>query len=193
MQATVLLGTLKSSGPSNTATLVEFLGEHFEQAGVQCKVIRLVNHRIQAGTCSDMGGGDQWPDILRQILDSDIIVFATPIWWNSPSSEIQRVIERLDELHDEIMAGKTPRLQGKAAGVVITGDSDGAQSVIATIANFCNAIGLALPPFASLSVLSEKLAKGKTSSRDELLAHFRQGYTDTAKRMVGQLVAAVRR
>ena len=46
---------------------------------------------------------NNWPAILEKILDSDIIIFATPIWWGIQSSLIQRVIERLDELHDEIM------------------------------------------------------------------------------------------
>jgi len=102
-----------------------------------------------------MGDGDEWPLVLEKVLDADIIVFATPIWWGNQSSEIQRIIERLDHLHDEILEGKTSRLARKVGGIIITGDSDGAQHIIANIANFFNAVGITLPPFASLSVLSE--------------------------------------
>ena len=61
-------------------------------------MIRLVDYDIPAGTKSNMGKGDDWPRILEKILASDIIVFATPIWWGIQSSLMQRVIERLDEL-----------------------------------------------------------------------------------------------
>jgi multimeric flavodoxin WrbA len=51
-----------------------------------------------------MGQGDAWPGILEKVLASDIVVFATPIWWGGHSSETQRVIERLDEIHDDIVS-----------------------------------------------------------------------------------------
>lgn len=135
-----------------------------------------------------MGKGDAWPAILKKILDADIVIFATPIWWGGHSSEIQRVIERLDELHDEILAGKKSRLEGKVGGLVITGDSDGAEHVTGCIANFYNAVGLVLPPHATLSVLWDGQAKGKKTSKAKLLKKYRDEYTKTADGMVEQLV-----
>ncbi len=84
----------------------------------------------------DMGSGDDWLTILSKIVASDIIIFATPIWWSNESSEMQNVIERLDKVHDEILAGQTLRLEGKVGGIVITGDSHGAQHIIGNIVNF---------------------------------------------------------
>jgi multimeric flavodoxin WrbA len=188
MKATILLGTLKKEGLSNTEVLSEFLAGYLQRQGIACNIIRLVDHTILPGTYSDMGPGDAWPAILQQLLESDIIILATPIWWNNQSSEIQRVIERLDELHDEIMAGKKSRLEGKVGGIVITGDSDGAQTIIANLSNFYNAIGLALPPYATLSVLWEAQAKGKAPSRQELMEKYEQDYAATAETMVKQLV-----
>ena len=43
-------------------------------------------------------------------------------------------------------AAKLSGLQNKKAGIIITGDSDGAQSIIASLANFFRALGLELPP-----------------------------------------------
>lgn len=188
MKAVILLGTLKKEGLSNTEVLSEFLKGFFEKNNVDCKIIKLVEHSIWPGTYSNMGEGDEWPGILKQLLDADMIVFATPIWWNNQSSEIQRVIERLDELHDEILEGKESRLAGKTGGIVITGDSDGAQHIIANISNFYNAIGILLPPFATLSVLWEKQAKGKDTTREELMAKYKKDYTETAEKMVKQLI-----
>lgn len=189
MKATILLGTLKKDGLSNTETLSEFLVQRFRQKKVECKIIKLVNYKILPGTYTNMGNGDQWPEILKEILSSDIVIPATPIWWSNYSSEIQRVIERLDELHDEILEGKKSRLEGKAGGVVITGDSDGAQHIIAGIANFFNAVGIGFPPYASLSVLWDKQSKGAETTREELMSKYEKEYLKTADKMVEQLLA----
>jgi multimeric flavodoxin WrbA len=113
---------------------------------------------------------------------------ATPIWWSNQSSLIQRVIERLDELHDGIMEGKDSPLNGKAGGIIITGDSDGSQHVIGHICNFFNAIGLLVPPYATLSVLWDRQAKGKKPTKEELMQKYESDYASTADKMIAQLV-----
>ncbi|OKL39645.1 flavodoxin family protein [Pontibacter flavimaris] len=188
MKAILLLGTLKKEGLSNTEVLSEFLAGVLKGHGISCDIIKLVEHNILAGTYSKMGEGDAWPGILEQVLEADIILLATPIWWNNQSSETQRVIERLDELHDEILEGKKSKLSGKVGGVVITGDSDGAQHVIANISNFFNAVGVLMPPFSTLSVLWEKQKKGAETTRDELMEKYRKDYQETAEKMARQLV-----
>lgn len=187
MKATILLGTLKKTGLSNTETLCEFLSGRMEREGVGCEIIKLVNRRVMPGTYSDMGEGDEWPGILEKVLDSEIVILATPVWWGNQSSLIQRVVERLDELHDEVMSGKPSRLEGKVGGLVITGDSDGAQHVIANLCNFFNAVGLLVPPYATLSVLWERQAKGKNPTREELLKKYESDYAETADKMIRQL------
>lgn len=188
MKAVILLGTLKKEGLSNTQALCEFLAERMGRRGITAEIIRLVDHDILPGTCSQMGEGDEWPAILEKLLAAEVVIVATPIWWGGHSSLAQRVIERLDELHDEILAGKPSRLDGKVGGIVITGDSDGAQHVIGNLANFFNAIGLLLPPFTTLSVLWDGQAKGKDPSRAELLAKYESDYAATADKMVEQML-----
>ena len=186
-RAVILLGTLKKDEPSNTQVLCEFLMEHMRAQEVEPELIRLVEHRILPGTRFDMGEGDEWPHILKKIEAADMVVFATPVWWGVHSSQTQQAIERLDEVHDEVLEGKTSRLYGKAAGIVVTGDSDGAEHIIACLANFFNAVGMVLPPYATLTVLSHKQGKGENTSRDELLAMYREEYADTARGMVEEL------
>ena len=188
MKATVLLGTLKISGLSNTETLCEFLTRRMEQSGIRTHTVKLVEHRIPPGTCSDMGEDDEWPAILERVLDSDILILATPIWWDNQSSLIQRVIERLDELHDRILEGEPSPLEGKAGGIVVTGDSDGAQHVIGNLCNFFNAVGLLIPPYSTLTVLWEKQAKGVDTPREELLRKYEADYGATADTMIRQLL-----
>ena len=188
MKATILLGTLKKSGHSNTATLCEFLAQRMQLQGIQAEIVRLVEHEIPPGTCSDMGEGDEWPHILETVLASDIVVFATPIWWDHHSSLIQRVIERLDELHDKILQGEPSALDGKLGAIVITGDSDGAQHIIGNLCNFFNAIGLLIPPYATLSVLWERQAKGTDPTKKELLQKYEADYGEAADQLIRQLV-----
>lgn len=187
MKATILLGTLKKSGLSNTETLCEFLSGRMESKGIECRIVKLANREIPPGTCSDMGEGDEWPGILAEILQSEIVILATPVWWSSHSSLTQRVIERLDELHDQIMAGKPSPLEGKVGGIVITGDSDGAQQIIGTLCNFFNAVGLLIPPYATLSVLWDRQAKSADPSKEELLRKYESDYARTADKMIEQM------
>ena len=189
LKAIILLGTLKRSGLSHTEALSEFLAARMARAEIRCETIKLADYEIPAGTMSDMGAGDQWPGILEKVLDTDILVFATPIWWGGHSSLTQRAIERLDELHDHLLAGKPSGLEGKVGGVVITGDSDGAQHVIGNVFNFFNAMGLVIPPFASLSVLWDRQAKNTDATREALMRKYESDYADAAEKMIQQLVA----
>lgn len=188
MKAVILLGTLKKDETSHTEVLCEFFSEYLQKEKAETEMIRLVDHHILPGTYTDMGKGDAWPAIFKKIIAADILILATPIWWNNYSSEIQRVIERLDEVHDDIMEGKKSKLEGKTGGILITGDSDGAQHIIAGIANFYNAMGLLLPPFATLSVLWHGHGKNKKTTRAELLKKYKKDYHDTARKMASQLV-----
>lgn len=191
MKAIILLGTLKKHELSNTQVLSEFLAYKYEEQNIRCDIIKLVDYNIPPGTYDDMGMGDEWPDILNRILDAQIIIFATPIWWGNQSSLMQRAIERLDEIHDEIMEGKPSELKGKVGGIVITGDSDGIQHIIGNISNFFNAIGILLPPFATLAANWEGHRKKSRTTRDELWKKYERDYTATAEKLVSQTIKYV--
>jgi hypothetical protein len=101
---------------------------------------------------------------------------------------MQKVIERLDEIHDEILDGKKSKLDGKVGGILVTGDSDGSQNIIANISNFFNAIGIILPPYATLTVLWEGLKKGADTSKAAIMKKFKDDYSKTVEKMVKQLI-----
>ncbi|HYF10523.1 MAG TPA: NAD(P)H-dependent oxidoreductase [Candidatus Paceibacterota bacterium] len=172
LKATILLGTLKPEGGeafSNTKVLSEILCDALAEGGVESEILRLTEYRIPPGTRSDMGVGDEWPAILAKLVRSDIIILATPIWWGGHSSLIQRVLERLDELNDEIVQTGKSEFLNKVGGMVITGAEDGAQNVIATLANFMVWNGLTLPPACSLSYLGGQKSKTAEGFKKELL------------------------
>ena len=63
--------------------------------------IRIADRAILPGVTSDEGEGDDWPEVRKQILAADILVFGTPVWLGQASSIAKRVLERMDAFLDE--------------------------------------------------------------------------------------------
>ena len=192
MNACILLATLKKEGVSNTEVLSGFLARRLEQRDIRTEVIKLAQHHISPGTYTDMGEGDEWPQIYQKLCAADIVIFATPVWWGTHSSLLQLAIERLDEVHDKILKGESSELYDKALGIVVTGGSDGAEHIIGNIANFANSVGMVFPPYATLTVLWEGHEKGADTSAVELLKKYEKDYAKTADTMADELLKYAR-
>lgn len=172
LRAIFLLGTLKKKQVlSNTQALCEAVADVLaKREGVRSEIVRLRDYDIQPGTKTEIDG-DDWPKIVKKMLKADIIIFATPIWWGIQSSLIQRAIERLDELNDELLETGKSEFANKVGGVVITGAEDGAEHIIGNILNFLTWNGFSIPPASSVSWLGD--ASGQT--KQELKTKFTKG------------------
>lgn len=60
------------------------------------------------------------------MLAADILIIATPTWVGQPSSVAKRVLERMDALLSETDGQGRPVATNKVAGVVVSGNEDGA-------------------------------------------------------------------
>jgi multimeric flavodoxin WrbA len=146
MNALVLNCTLKRSPePSNTDALAETVVRSLEQRGATVTAVRAVDHDIAPGVRSDEGDGDAWPAIRLRVLDAEILILATPTWLGRPSSVAQRVLERLDALISEQDDDGRPVAYNRVAGVVVTGNEDGAHHVISEINGALCDIGYTIP------------------------------------------------
>ncbi len=146
MRALVLNCTLKPSpGVSNTAALASVVAEALAAEDVSIETLRVVDHDVKPGVESDMGDGDAWPAIREQLLAAEILVFASPTWLGRPSSVAQRVLERMDALLSEQDDEGRPVAYNRVAGVVVTGNEDGAHHVISEIAGALIDIGYTVP------------------------------------------------
>ncbi len=146
MRALILSCTLKTSpAPSNTEALAETLIAEFHKAKAKTELVRVVDHNILPGVESDMGKGDDWPDIRKKILAADILVIATPTWLGQPSSITQRVLERMDAMISETGDDGLPVAYNKVGGVIVTGNEDGAHHIIAVVAQALIDIGFTIP------------------------------------------------
>ena len=138
----------KSPEESNTEGLINMVRTHFDELDVKSEVIRPVDYEIPFGVVSDMGDGDQWPQILDKVKAADILIMAMSIWFGVRSSVAQMVIERLDGTYKETNdAGQYP-MYNKVGGVVVTGNEDGAHACAETTLFNLTHLGFAIPPNA---------------------------------------------
>jgi multimeric flavodoxin WrbA len=122
--------------------------EILEGLDVECESIRVVDHNIPFGVSSDEGEGDEWPGILEKVLAADILIIGMPIWFGVRSSVAQLVIERLDGTYNGTNeVGQYP-LYNTVAGVVVTGNEDGAHDCAATTLFNLSHLGCTIPPNA---------------------------------------------
>jgi multimeric flavodoxin WrbA len=165
LRALVLCCTLSSS-PSESSS--ELLGREVLAAladhDVEGELVRVVDHDVRFGVEADMGDGDAWPQLRQRMLDSDILVLATPIWMGQPSSVCKLVLERLDaELSYTDDEGRFLTF-GKVAGCAVVGNEDGAHAVVADVFQALNDVGFTVPAGGSTYWVGE--AMGKTDYKD---------------------------
>jgi multimeric flavodoxin WrbA len=146
MRALVLNCTLKSSPtPSNTEALAAVVVSALRDQDVEVETVRVVDRHIPPGVESDLGEGDEWPQIRARLDRSHILVMATPTWLGQPSSVAKLVLERMDAMISETKDDGTYATYNKVAGVVVTGNEDGAHHVISEVAGALIDIGFTVP------------------------------------------------
>ncbi|HET8855130.1 MAG TPA: flavodoxin family protein [Salinimicrobium sp.] len=147
LKALFLNCTLKKSPEtSNTSAFIGNAEKVFHELGVETEEIRVADFNIKFGNTSDMGSGDQWPDILEKVKMADIMIMATPIWRGDRSSIAKMVAERFDGIWSEADEenGQYPTFN-KVAGVMVDGNEDGAKKAISSIFYDLSEHGFSIP------------------------------------------------
>lgn len=104
-----------------------------------------VDLHVKPGVTSDEGDGDGRPEIHEKLLSSESLIMASPTWLGRPSSIAQRVLERMDAMLSETDEHDRPEAYNRVAGVVVTGNEDGAHHVISEISGALGDIGYTVP------------------------------------------------
>ena len=146
MHALLLNCTLKPSpAESNTEALAKVVVKALEGQGVTTELVRVADYDVRPGVSSDEGDGDQWPRLRAKVLEAEILVMASPTWLGMMSSVAKRVLERMDAMLSETDDQERPVAYNRVAGVVVTGNEDGAHHVINEIAGALGDIGFTIP------------------------------------------------
>lgn len=146
MRACVLNCSLKPSpADSNTQRLTDVVIAALTERGVDTTVHRLADMTLDHGVETHMSEADEWPVVHGDLVASEILIVATPTWVGRPSSIAQQALERLDAMISETDDAGVPLAFGKVAGVVVTGNEDGAHHVISEISGGLVDIGFTIP------------------------------------------------
>jgi multimeric flavodoxin WrbA len=130
MQITTLLGSAKKKG--NTATVLGWVEEELKAQGHDVERVYLNNKSI--GGCLGCAKCRENPDeiacvqkddaiyIMEQMISSDVVLFASPIYFWGFSSQIKALIDRGYALVTNYhKPGHTSLMEGKRIGLLATG------------------------------------------------------------------------
>lgn len=115
MKTVILFGSPRKNG--NTIQLARAMTDALKKGGHGVRMLYLndLNIRPCQGcyTCLKNGSckiNDDMKDIRKYILESDLIVYATPIYWFGPSAQLKLVMDRsmafMDNDYNSRVAGK---------------------------------------------------------------------------------------
>ncbi len=152
--------TLKRSpDKSHTSTLMKVSQDILRKEKVSFEEIRFIDYDIASGIYPDMTEHgwekDDWPKIQKKIMESDILVFGSPIWLGQKSSEAQKLIERLYGMSGETNSKGQSIYYGKVGGCLITGNEDGAKHCAMGILYSLQHVGFSIPTQADSGWLGE--------------------------------------
>ena len=135
----------ESDQESSTDKMIADLLAVMRSHGITGEVERAADHHIKPGVMSDMGPGDDWPQLRARILAADIFILGTPIWLGQPSSVAKRVLERMDAFLSETDDRSRMPAAGKVALVAVVGNEDGAHACHAACFQALNDVGFTIP------------------------------------------------
>jgi multimeric flavodoxin WrbA len=130
MQITTLLGSAKKSG--NTATVLGWVEQELKSLGHSVEHIYLNNKSING--CRGCAKCRETPDeiactqaddaigILERMTSSDVVLFASPIYFWGFSAQTKALVDRCYSLVTNYhKPGHTSLMEGKGIGVLVTG------------------------------------------------------------------------
>jgi multimeric flavodoxin WrbA len=166
MKIATILGSPRKKG--NTSKVLGWVEDALKAHGYQVERIRLADYKINGckgcWTCkkfADQSGCPQKDDaveILGRVMDSDLVLYATPVYFWGPTAQIKAFMDR----HCSLVTGfGSPQwqslLEGKQAGLVVTcedGIEDNVDLLMEMFKRFasylrCNNVGELIVPFAT--------------------------------------------
>ncbi|TFE00485.1 flavodoxin family protein [Jeotgalibacillus salarius] len=147
IKALILNASLKSSDEeSNTGYMAKEVAAILEKEEVETEILRLADYHIAYGIDTDMGNGDEWPQIYEKVKEADIVMIGTPLWIGEKSSLATVAMERLYGGSSDTNEKGQAVYYNKVGGVLVTGNEDGAKQAAASVLYGLSHIGFVIPP-----------------------------------------------
>lgn len=153
----LLLNCTQRRSPSRSQTqgLVDKAVALFEAENVTCEVVRVIDLDIEHeywDESDDWAAGEKarrpedTPWLVERMRAADIVVFATPITGGMCSAMAHIVLQNLNHLEDFAPDTGQYMFYNKVAGMLITGNEDGAQQVASNVLFNLSRLGFTVPP-----------------------------------------------
>jgi multimeric flavodoxin WrbA len=149
----------EKASESKTLKVCKWLRSRLEENDASVVLLRVADLDTQM----EKGPPPEWSDtktaVINQVMGSDVLVMATPIWWDGRSSLCQRVVEWLDDYDNVVlqdgegsieMREQPGTFHQKLFGAVVVGAEDGTQHVNGGLLNFAQSLGFLIPPFSTV-------------------------------------------
>ncbi|WP_052256850.1 flavodoxin family protein [Salinicoccus sp. YB14-2] len=147
LRALFLNTTLKyGDEKSNTEALADEVFDIYRENGVETESVRITDYNVPFGISDDLGGGDEFPQILKKVEAADIVIIGTPIWLGEKSSVAKLLIERLYGSASLTNDKGQSIFYNKVGGVVVTGNEDGGKAAAKSILYSMAHNGFTIPP-----------------------------------------------
>jgi len=115
---------------------------------IEIKILKVQGNQVHIGITAPRNISVYRQEIYEQIIYSDGMIFASPIYWYSPSGIMKNFIDRLTALENMIIHEGRSRLEGKVCGVIAVGNDSGSIQLISTLLTTFVTMGFVIPPWS---------------------------------------------
>ncbi len=93
--------------------------------------------------------GDGYHVVARAILESDAVIFATPVYWFNVAGHLKNLIDRMTSLENMVYHIGRSLVEGKVAGAIAAGEEAGAAMALAWLTFTLNMMGFHIPAWGT--------------------------------------------
>ncbi|WP_457755607.1 flavodoxin family protein [Thermodesulfatator indicus] len=151
-----ILGSPRPFGGSSQLLRAALLGA--EKAGAQTKLISLYDGEIKPckGCIQEEDPNCRFPcifedfgkEVLLEINQAEVIIFATPVYWYAPSGVMKNLIDRITCLENMVAYGEPSYMEGKVVGAITVGADAGLTMAGGYLLTVLNAMGAIIAPWS---------------------------------------------
>jgi multimeric flavodoxin WrbA len=91
---------------------------------------------------------DDMNKLYELVMESDGIIFVSPIYWYNIPGPLKNFIDRLTIFENAIFIEGRSKLEGKVAGFIAIGNDTGGIALIQNLMAIMNSMGVIIPPWA---------------------------------------------
>jgi multimeric flavodoxin WrbA len=182
-----VMGSPRQGG--NTDTLMQEVARGVRESGGIMEIVALKGLTVdECDGChvcwedKECAKKDDMNDIFPRIIDSDAVVFGTPVYWYAPTALMKAFIDRFVYFNCDEHRG---RIRGKAAAIVVPYEDTDADTAAPVVDFFERSLAYLEMPFAGQVVVPGVTKRGEVKGSPDAMA----AAYDLGRRLAGERAA----